>query len=821
VVNQPIEQCDGTDTAACPGTCRADCTCPPTPPVGIVDADVSVREKQPDQSFGTDMLLWVDASAAKLTFLRVHVSGIGTQQFAAAHLRLQVADVRNASSESGGRINAMTDCGWDELTTTWNTQPAIDGAVLGEVGAVQRNDVVTFDLTNAITGDGTYCFALDSLSSDGVTYYSTEAALGQPEMEIFINDSGVPICGDDQINQPIEECDGTDDAVCPGACLPTCNCPPPSACGDGQINQTTEVCDGNDDALCPGVCRFDCTCPPPPACGDHRVNLPTEECDGPDDIACPARCQGDCTCDGTRPVAIIEADVMVREDDPDQNFGERSPFWLDDKTAKRTFIRVRMRGIGTQQILGARLQLQVADAVNAESDSGGRIHAITHCGWDELAVTWNTQPAIDGTVLDAVGAVQRAEVVIFDVTQAITGDGTYCFALDSLSSNGVQFNSREAIAGRPTVEIVVPGVCGDRQVNQPTEGCDGFDDAACTAACLPDCTCATCGNNVAEPPVETCDGTDDAACPGACNTDCTCPLSPPPAFACLRTGGPSVALTGTFLDAYANDSLEPGTVLDARSATFLAWPETNHPLNLAGGSGVCVAGGTVLGQYDRAHSWNLMHDFNTVGIAFENDQLTVDGLRVDNTPDGIRPRGTGTFTVRNAWLSYVRDDCIENDHLQAGLVEDSLFDGCYVGFSARPSENTIQNGVDGSGNVWTIRSSLIRLAPMPDPVGGDDDGLGHGGFFKWHLWNHPTSSLSPKLALYDNVFMAERVGQVGGNRMGTPPGQIGDCQNNVMVWLGPGDFPGVLPDCFTVTTDPMVWDDAVADWLERHPQIGR
>ena len=31
IVNQPSEQCDGTDAAACPGSCLPDCTCPPLP----------------------------------------------------------------------------------------------------------------------------------------------------------------------------------------------------------------------------------------------------------------------------------------------------------------------------------------------------------------------------------------------------------------------------------------------------------------------------------------------------------------------------------------------------------------------------------------------------------------------------------------------------------------------------------------------------------------------------------------------------------------------------------------------------------------------
>jgi hypothetical protein len=417
--------------------------------------------------------------------------------------------------------------------------------------------------------------------------------------------------------------------------------------------------------------------------------------------------------------------------------------------------------------------------------------------------------------------VERGTVVTFDVTAAVTGDGTYCFAIESDIADSVQYTSKESPIGRPALEIVVPGVCGDGQVNDPAEACDGFDDAACRGACLANCTCATCGDGIADAPVETCDGTDDTACPGACTPDCTCPLIAPASFACLGQTGPRIELRGSYLGEVRYNGLAPDTKLDARGATLLTNPETEHQINLDGGPHVCVAGGCILGQYDPSYSWGLMHSFGTAGVAFVNAQSVVDGTRIHNVPDGIRPRDGGTFTVRNSWLSSVRDDCIENDHLQDGLVEDTLFDGCYVGFSTRPSQAIIDAGFDGSSKLWTIRDSLVRLEAMPGPPGSSDDGLGHGGFFKWHKWNDPATSLSPKLALYNNVFMAERVGQVGEDRMGVPPGQVLDCANNVMVWLGPGDFPADLPACFTVTTDPMVWDNAVADWLDRHPTVGR
>jgi hypothetical protein len=215
-----------------------------------------------------------------------------------------------------------------------------------------------------------------------------------------------------------------------------------------------------------------------------------------------------------------------------------------------------------------------------------------------------------------------------------------------------------------------------------------------------------------------------------------------------------------------------------------------------------------------------MHgDSNNAGLAFENAALTVDGLRVDNVTDGVRPRDGGDFTIRNVWLSYVRDDCIENDHLHGGLVEDSLFDGCFVGFSARPSPPIIASGYDGAANVWTIRRSLVRLEAMPGPPGTSADGRGHGGFFKWHLWDDPARSLSPRLALHDNVFLVERAGNLPEDRMGVPPGKLASCSNNVVVWLGSGEYPAALPACFTLSRDRAVWDAAVADWHRRHAYL--
>src|SRR5439155_8587784 len=112
-------------------------------------------------------------------------------------------------------------------------------------------------------------------------------------------------------------------------------------------------------------------------------------------------------------------------------------------------------GVGARQVTSARLRMQVSTVLNSQSVAGGRIHAITNCAWDERTVTWNTRPVIDGPVLSGAGAVALGQVVDFDVTTAIQGDGVYCFAVESPSADGVRYNSREAAAGKPQLLIGV------------------------------------------------------------------------------------------------------------------------------------------------------------------------------------------------------------------------------------------------------------------------------------------------------------------------------------------------------------------------------
>jgi hypothetical protein len=101
-----------------------------------------------------------------------------------------------------------------------------------------------------------------------------------------------PVCGN-SITESGEDCDGTDDAMCPGLCQIDCMCPLP-ICGNNII-EFDEECDGTSTGSCPtGTCDVGCVCPAP-VCGNDIVEA-GEHCDGTEDSACPALCQAGCTC---------------------------------------------------------------------------------------------------------------------------------------------------------------------------------------------------------------------------------------------------------------------------------------------------------------------------------------------------------------------------------------------------------------------------------------------------------------------------------------------------------------------------------------------
>jgi hypothetical protein len=280
-----------------------------------------------------------------------------------------------------------------------------------------------------------------------------------------------------------------------------------------------------------------------------------------------------------------------------------------------------------------------------------------------------------------------------------------------------------------------------------------------------------------------------------------------------RVGGAASPAPRT-LDTYRLQSVAGGKTYDLRGVTIDGYPNVNHYPFLLGkdtpGRATCVIGGEIVGQQPRSLTWQAMkRTIDGDGLNFKSQGGIVDGIRIDNVEDGIATIGgdPGGIAIRNAYMTYVRDDCLENDGVVALVVQDSLLDGCYMGLSERPSGSSKLPPAD---ERTVLSRVLLRIQPMPYDKAEATcglDGLGTGGFFKWSAWAN-------KLVVKDTVLLAERVAARCRTPMNFPPGIY---QNVTLVWVGPVNYPGKLPPTgVTVTRDRQVWDTARADWLARH-----
>jgi len=173
------------------------------------------------------------------------------------------------------------------------------------------------------------------------------------------------------------------------------------------------------------------------------------------------------------------ADTFVRSTST-QNFGSRVYLGVDGAgMIEHTFIRFTVSGIPAGATIdSAILRIQVRGLTETEADSTSDGTAIpvqvttTSTTWDELVMTYATQPACGGVVGSFTPTTPSASYDV-TITSAITGDNTYAFCLklsDETSGDGVKFHSRETASGTGPQLIVTyteGGVEPQTQVAKP------------------------------------------------------------------------------------------------------------------------------------------------------------------------------------------------------------------------------------------------------------------------------------------------------------------------------------------------------------------
>lgn len=271
---------------------------------------------------------------------------------------------------------------------------------------------------------------------------------------------------------------------------------------------------------------------------------------------------------------------------------------------------------------------------------------------------------------------------------------------------------------------------------------------------------------------------------------------------------PTTVLTGAQTE--FSGPLAANSRVDATGSSWTG--TTSYPVYFDAGDDACWTGGSVSGTFGVGTTWNTFH--GNTGIGFGGARFTLDHPRVFNYGDGISVRtGSSDFVVKDAYLSYIHDDCVQNDDLLAGTIDNSYLDGCYVAFSARRTDGTT---FDGQLNTWTVKNSLVRMQAMPTVYSGS--AAGHGGFFKWD----DAVPVSPRLTITNSILRADQGTNHGS--LDLPSGYPVTCSGNTIVWLGVGAFPGAsswnarCPGT-VITTDRSVWDSAARAWDMAHPGV--
>ncbi len=264
---------------------------------------------------------------------------------------------------------------------------------------------------------------------------------------------------------------------------------------------------------------------------------------------------------------------------------------------------------------------------------------------------------------------------------------------------------------------------------------------------------------------------------------------------------PTTRVSGTLPGTLNLPQAKEARSYDLRDATFSGPPPNPDPVAIGQvqpARYTCVLGGTIIGQPSIADMWRgeVYNKYGGYGLSLDtvsDHDSVVDGLRVDRLVDGFGPAGDGTV-MRNAYISNIRDDCVEADYLSAGRIEDSLLDGCYAGISVDP----VTRPSPKNPQPLVLDGVLMRLKPYPNsPVALQTIRL-----FKSEAWAN--------VIVRNSVFLADKT------TTRSDQFRAIQAENVTVVWLGDGTFPGTVPPGVTVTTDLSVWEQARAEWLTEH-----
>lgn len=303
-------------------------------------------------------------------------------------------------------------------------------------------------------------------------------------------------------------------------------------------------------------------------------------------------------------------------------------------------------------------------------------------------------------------------------------------------------------------------------------------------------------------------------------------------MAAVAARGETVFLTGDLgYGPQVVKKLPAGSQVDARSALFRVansgtlhpsaetpcdsseLPVNRYPLQIRDSPAVTLLGGLFSGQVPLLSDWQNTYCNSTGVLLRDSFGAIFEGLRMRRVWDAIRiTEGSSGFHLRGSWISEVRDDCIENDYLNGGLVEDTLLDGCFSGLSMRPPEGEERSA---AGGPFVLRGVLMRMQGYPYK-----EQIQEGPPFK-------VDETHAEIEIYDSILVMGNRDTVSQLRLTIGWTRIGQCSGNLLLWIAETPWPKKFarpPECFLLVEGPearALWLEARRNWIDCHPLIQR
>ncbi|MFQ5638143.1 MAG: DNRLRE domain-containing protein [bacterium] len=392
--------------------------------------DTFVWKKRPTQINGDKEELRVrKTSKSQYAFLKFNVTGI-SGNIVSAKLRVHFIN----GSDDGGAVYSVSNTfkgsttPWNEREMNWNNAPDIAGLALSSVGAVNTGNSVEFDVSTALSGNGTFSFVFRNKSSDAAIFSSKEGVQA-PQLIIELDSGASPALPPVIASfSPKSGAAGTQVTIngtnLSSASSVTFNRAPASSF---TVDSDTQI---------------RASVPNGAATGKITVVTPQGSAESGSDFVVT-------TNGGASQAVTLEPtdDTFVWKKRPTQINGDKEELRVR-KTSKSqyAFLKFNVTGI-SGNIVSAKLRVHFING----SDDGGAVYSVSNTfkgsttPWNEREMNWNNAPDIAGLALSSVGAVNTGNSVEFDVSTALSGNGTFSFVFRNKSSDAAIFSSKEGV----------------------------------------------------------------------------------------------------------------------------------------------------------------------------------------------------------------------------------------------------------------------------------------------------------------------------------------------------------------------------------------